>query len=253
MATAVLPQRTADSIGRSRRIENVFFSGMSLLILTTVFIGFARSYFLAGVFRAPLPSAIVHIHGAAFSCWVLLLIAQVSLVTAGRVDIHRKLGLAGFGLACLMVILGVLAATNSLSRGFAPPGSGMDPKTFFAIPLADMLVFATLVFFAYRARFNPSAHKRLILIATITLMDAPTGRPPFSVITAHPFLDGAFTWVFLLLLVGYDLWSTRRLHRATVWAGLFMLIVQQLRFPIGNSGAWHALAAWVQTLAQTSH
>jgi len=226
---------------------------MALLILTTVFIGFARSYFLAGVFRAPLPGAIIHIHGAAFSCWILLLIAQVSLVTAGRVDIHRKLGLAGFGLACLMVILGVLAATNSLSRGFAPPGSGMDPKTFFVIPLADMLVFATLVFFAYRARFNPSAHKRLILIATITLMDAPTGRPPFTVITAHPFLDGAFTWVFLLLLVGYDLWSTRRVQRATVWAGLFLLIVQQLRFPIGNSGAWHALAAWVQTLAQTSH
>jgi FtsH-binding integral membrane protein len=253
MATAVLPQRTEESIGRSRRIENVFFSGMALLILTTVFIGFARSYFLAGVFRAPLPGAIIHIHGAAFSCWILLLIAQVSLVTAGRVDIHRKLGLAGFGLACLMVILGVLAATNSLSRGFAPPGSGMDPKTFFVIPLADMLVFATLVFFAYRARFNPSAHKRLILIATITLMDAPTGRPPFNVITAHPFLDGAFTWVFLLLLVGYDLWSTRRVQRATIWAGLFLLIVQQLRFPIGNSGAWHALAAWVQTLAQTSH
>jgi len=226
---------------------------MALLILTTVFIGFARSYFLSGVFRAPLPGAIIHIHGAAFSCWILLLIAQVSLVTAGRIDIHRKLGLAGFGLACLMVILGVLAATNSLSRGFAPPGSGMDPKTFFVIPLADMLVFATLVFFAYRARFNPSAHKRLILIATITLMDAPTGRPPFTVITAHPFLDGAFTWVFLLLLVGYDLWSTRRVQRATIWAGLFLLIVQQLRFPSGNSGAWHALAAWVQTLAQTSH
>jgi FtsH-binding integral membrane protein len=253
MATAALPQKTAESVRRNRRAENVFFSGMALLILTTVFIGFARTYFLAGVFRAPLPSVIIHIHGAAFSCWILLLIAQVSLVSAGRVDVHRRLGVAGFGLACLMVMLGVLAATNSLSRGFAPPGSGMDPRTFYAIPLADMLVFATLVLFAYRARFNPSAHKRLILIATITLMDAPTGRPPFTVITAHPFLDGAFTWLFLVLLVGYDLWSTHRIHRATIGAGLFMLIVQQLRFPIGNTAAWHAFATWVQSIAQTSH
>ena len=252
MATAALPRRAAEYSGHPHS-DDFFFSGMALLILVTVLVGFARSYFLAGVFRAPLPSLIIHIHGAVFSSWILLLIAQVSLVSAGRVDIHRKLGLVGSGLACLMVIMGVLAATNSLVRGFSPPGSGIDPKTFYAIPLSDMLIFSTLIFFAYRARINPSAHKRLILIATLALMDAPTGRPPFSAITGHPYLDGAFVWVFLLLLVSYDLWSTRKVHRATIWAGLFVIVVEQLRFPIGSSGAWHALAAWVQTIAGPSH
>lgn len=247
MATATLPQR-AETRVCGRRYDNFFFSGMALLILATVFVGFARSYFLAGVFRAPLPSAIIHIHGAVFSSWILLFITQISLVSAGRVDIHRRLGLVGFGLACLLVLMGVLAATNSLARGFAPPGSGLDPKTFYAVPLADMLVFATLVFFAFRSRFDPAAHKRLILIATIALMDAPTGRPPFTVITAHPYVDGAFCWLFLLLLIGYDLWSRRKLHRATIWAGAFMLIVQQARVPIGMTSAWHGLAAWVQSL-----
>jgi len=79
------------------------------------------------------------------------LIAQTALVTADRVDIHRRLGLAGFGLACLMILLGVLAASNSLARGFSPPGSPFDAQTFYAIPIVDILVFATLVFFAYRA------------------------------------------------------------------------------------------------------
>jgi hypothetical protein len=102
-----------------------------------------------------------------FASWILLLIAQISLVSAGRVDIHRRLGLVGFGLASLMIVMGILAASNSLARGFAPPGSDLDPKTFYAIPIGDMLIFSTLVFFAFRARFNPSAHKRLILIATI--------------------------------------------------------------------------------------
>jgi hypothetical protein len=121
---------------------------MAFLILVTVLVGFGRTYFLAGVFRAPLPSMISHIHGAVFSSWILLLITQIGLVSAGRVDIHRRLGLAGFGLACLMVVLGVLAASNALARGFAPPGSGFDPRTFYAIPIVDMLVFAALVFFA---------------------------------------------------------------------------------------------------------
>ena len=99
-----------------------------------------------------------------------------------------------------------------------------------------MLMFATLVFFAFRARFNPSAHKRLILLATIALMDAPTGRPPFVAITGRPHLDSVFCWLFVLLLMTYDLWST-----------------QQLRVPIGSTTVWHAFATWVQMLARTAH
>jgi hypothetical protein len=94
------------------------------------------------------------IHGAVFFCWILLLITQTALVTAGRVDIHRRLGIAGF-VACAMVVMGVLAASNSLARAFSPPGSGFDPRTFYAIPMGGMLIFATLVYFAFRARFNP--------------------------------------------------------------------------------------------------
>jgi len=249
MATVALP-RTTRKLETNRQYDNYFFSTMALLILATVFIGFARTYFLAGVFRAPLPNLLIHIHGAVFSSWILLLITQTALVSTGRVDLHRRLGLAGFGLACLMVILGVLAASNALARGFSPPGSPFDPKTFYAIPIVDMLVFATLVFFAYRARFNPSAHKRLILIATISLMDAPTGRPPFAAITNHPFFGSTFVAIFLLLLVAYDLWSTHKVHRATIWASLFVLIAQQLQVPLGQTAAWHSFATWAQTLAR---
>src|ERR1035441_773 len=73
-----------------RRFDHFFFSAMALLMLATVFWGFAATYYLAGVFRAPLPSLIIHLHGAAFSCWILLLVTQTSLVSAGRVDIHRR-------------------------------------------------------------------------------------------------------------------------------------------------------------------
>src|SRR3979411_3524763 len=117
MATIALPRNDAEKRKTNRQYDNYFFSAMAMLILATVFVGFARTYFLAGVVRAPLPSLIIHIHGAVFSSWILLLIAQISLVSAGRVDIHRRLGLAGFGLACLMLILGVLADSHSTSSG----------------------------------------------------------------------------------------------------------------------------------------
>jgi hypothetical protein len=76
-----------------RRYDHLFFSAMALVMLATVFVGFAHTYYLAGVFHAPLPSLIIHLHGTVFSCWILLLVAQTSLVSAGRVDIHRRLEL----------------------------------------------------------------------------------------------------------------------------------------------------------------
>jgi FtsH-binding integral membrane protein len=198
------------------------------------------------VFHAPLPSLIIHLHGAAFSCWILLLMTQVSLVSAGRVDIHRRLGIAGFLLACLMVILGVLAATDSLVRNANP--AGRDPKFFYIIPLTDMLIFATLIFFAFRARSNPPAHKRLIFVGTVALMIAAIARWPVLG-QRNPITAALLSYAFLLLLVSYDLWSTRKIHRATIWASAFLIFVQQIRIPIGKTAAWHAFATWVQSIA----
>ena len=57
-----------------RRFDHYFFSGTAWLMLGTVLLGFGPTYYLAGVFNAPLPSRIIHIHGAVFSCWILMLI-----------------------------------------------------------------------------------------------------------------------------------------------------------------------------------
>ena len=250
MATVATPSHVAKPFKSlpGRRFDNVFFSAMALLILASVFVGFAHTYYLAGVFHAPLPSLIIHLHAAAFSCWILLLVAQTALVSAGRVDIHRRLGIAGFLLACLMVILGVLAATDSLVREAGP--AGRDAKFFYIVPLTNILIFATLVFFAFRARFNPTAHKRLILIATIGIMIAAIARWPTALIQRDVVRAALFSYVFLILLVAYDLWSARKIHRATLWASAFLIFIQQIGIPIGHTAAWHAFASWVQSLAR---
>src|SRR5258708_1045648 len=205
MAIAVAhPENPAKpSVGLpGRRYDHLFFSAMALLMLATVFAGFARTYYLAGVFHAPLPNRIIHVHGAVFTCWILLVVREVSLVSAGRVDIHRRLGIAGVVLACLMVIVGVLAANDLLMRGGR---AGLDAQAFYIVPLTDMLIFGTLIFFAFRARSNPPVHKRLIFVATTAVLIAAVGRLPFVVVHKIPNCAALFSSVFLPCLAACDL------------------------------------------------
>jgi FtsH-binding integral membrane protein len=231
-----------------RRYDHYFFSGMALLMAATVFAGFAPTYYMAGMFHAPLPSLTIHLHGAAFTLWMLVFIAQTSLAAAGRIDVHRKLGLAGICLACVMVVLGVMAATDSLVRGAGPPGR--DVKAFYIITMSNMLIFAVLIFFAFRARRDPSTHKRLMLVASISLLLAAISRLPIAYTYRNPPHGAVITYVFLALLIGYDLWSTHKIHRATLWASAFIVFVYQIRVFIGRTDAWHAFATWAQSVAR---
>jgi len=226
-----------------RRYDRVFFAILAALILGTVFLGFAPTYYLAGMIKAPLPSWIIHVHGALFSSWIILLIVQTAFVSVRRVDLHKKLGLFGFGLACLMVVVGLMAATNSLHRNFAPPG-GLDPQTFYIVPLTDMLLFAVFIYFSYRLRTDSPAHKRLIILATLAILDAAIARWPLAYIRAgNHVLTDLTLYAFIFLLIGYDLWSTHKVHRATIWGSLAIIVVQQIRVPIGLTPLWHHFTA----------
>jgi uncharacterized membrane protein len=110
----------------------------------------------------------------------------------------------------------------------------------YTVTLLTMLAFATLIYFAFRNRFNPAAHKRLILIATIALLDAAFVRWPVPAawwgLRAASFVC---TIPLLLLIMGYDYWSTGKIHRATIWASVFVL--QQVR---GSNRAFRPLAGF---------
>jgi hypothetical protein len=239
MATSTLP---SSGLAARARTDDVFFSAMALLIFGSVLLGFGRSYYFAGVFRAPLPNQLVHVHAAVFSAWILLLIVQTSLVSAGRLDLHRRLGIFGAALAGAMVVLAFLVATDSLARGFTPPGSPFDPKSFYSIPLFETAVFCVLMIWALRARGDGPAHKRLILIATISLMGPAVNRWSFLPIAHRGLWTSLIIDFFILLVVAFDLWSRRRIHRATAQGGLFMMIAHQAMFPIGLTPVWHRFA-----------
>jgi hypothetical protein len=238
-----------DTLTTRGKAEDRFFVGMSLLLLATVLVGFAKSYFLAGWMRAPLPNKLIHIHAVFFSCWIVLLIAQASFISTKQYDLHRRVGLLGFCLACGMIVVGVMAATDTMTRikMFGP----FDMRTFYAVPMFDILVFAVLIFFAYRWRHDPAAHKRLILIASITIVDAATGRSPLTRITELPHLNNVFTQFYTVLLAAFDMWYLKRIHRVTLVAGLFSVVMLLIAIPVGETRPWMAFANWMLGMAKT--
>jgi hypothetical protein len=223
-----------------RRTDRLFFGTMSIVILALVFVGFMRTFYLASYFGRPALSALRIAHGTAFSSWVVLFAVQTTLIAAGRRDIHRKLGYAGAVLAVVMVPLGLTTAISAARAGHAPPG--LPPLGFLIIPVFDMLVFAPLVAAAVWYRNQSAMHKRLMLIATISLLGAALAR-----VTGTPGAGGppVFFGVPDLLLVGgaiYDRRTRGSVHPAYKWGGGLVVASQVIRLALMRSPLWLAIA-----------
>jgi hypothetical protein len=211
-------------------------------------VSFARTYFLAGVFRAPLPNLLIHIHGAVFTLWLVLFASQIGLVTTRRLALHRRIGLLGFGLAVLMIVLGVLAASDRLARQLwgTLQGDAGGCARILCHPDGRHVGVRGLVSLGYRYRSDPAAHKRLMLFATFALLDAAFDRwyvfDPYPL----PLVNLICFGPLVLATMAWDCWSSGRVQRVTIWATVFLLTVQEGRHLIGYTADWQRLAAWVE-------
>ena len=228
-----------------RTAEHLFFSGMSVLIALIVFIGFARTYYLAGYFAAkPLPAPIVHVHGAVFTSWIALLVIQSTLAGAGHTRVHRRLGLIGLVLAPIVVVLGVLVALEMVRRFATVPT--VNSPLIFAVALSEITGFALPVFFAFRLRRRPADHKRLILIGTIAMTTAGFGRWPIALLLHQPLPAMLCAFLLLAAMLVFDHVRTGRLHRATVLGSLWVVGVELSGFAIGHTALWREISARVR-------
>ena len=158
-----------------RRRERWFYIGMSIALVITVFAGFAPTYYLRPYFNTAPLMPLLHLHGFVFTSWLVLFVTQTTLVAAHRTDIHRRLGVVGGVIAVLMVLLGVTTALVRAKQG-ATPLPGISPLSFLVVPLGDMFVFPILVGAGFYFRRRPDVHKRLMLLATISILAAAIAR-----------------------------------------------------------------------------
>jgi len=224
------------------RSDHWFFAAMTLLACVMVFIGFAPTYYRAGLLRAPLPSPLVHIHAILFTGWIFLLISQVVLACTARLSWHMRLGKAGIPIAALMVLIGFATLVSAVRRHSAP---SMSTEALFAADTLQLSAFGVLVSFAFRLRSDPAAHKRLILMATAALMGPALSRWTFS------FLDSNLIFFlvldsFSIFLVVFDLCTRRRVHPATLLGSGAILLTQYVMSPLAHATWWRAFTAWVE-------
>lgn len=238
--------------------ERRFYLAMTLALLATVCVGFARTFFLKPWFpevaRFAPPEGYFYIHDTFFAAWFVLLVIQPALVTAGRVDVHRRLGQLGAVLAAVMVVLGLAGGVIAATRPTGFMGVPVPPLQFLAIPVTAMMLFGLFFVLAYRNRRDPQRHKRYMLLASIGMLDAAVARLPFGTMMSPspvPLFSYAdlVVMLFLLAMVGWDLASRGRLHAVTLGGGLVIVASQPLRFMVSATEPWLTFAGWLVGLA----
>jgi hypothetical protein len=239
----------------TRLAERRFFSGMALVMLLAVVVGFARTYFFrpwfadAANFSPPEPY-FFYVHGVSFVAWMILLAVQPLLVAGRRLQLHRTIGWFGAGLAAVMVAVGLVGAVMAARRPGGFIGVPVNPLEFLVVPLADLALFGVFVCLAVLRRNDAQSHKRLMLLATIGLIDAAVVRLPLGDMNAW-VVDGMWTRtdvgvdLFLGPLVLWDFATRGRLHPWTLIGGLAVIASQPLRLVLGASDVWMQFAAWL--------
>lgn len=231
------------SIHRSSR-DRRLYTWVAVFIPVVVLVGFARTYYLKGLFDTPaLPGPLVHLHGIVMTSWVLLFVVQVWLVAARRTKLHQRLGVLGAILAVLVLVVGVATAISSAARGSAP---GPPPLEFLVVPLGDMLVFAILVGTALYFRRRMEIHKRLMVLAAVNLTTPAIARIPLQfILTGGPIVFFGLTDLCVLACVVFDTVKNRRLHAVFLWGTLLIVASQVLRLLLGGTEIWMRFASWL--------
>jgi len=247
----------AGGVTASRAGTRSFYVWMAGACTSIAFAGFAPTYWLqlpAGTFVG---SPLLHLHGLLFSAWPVFLLLQTTFVVRGRVARHRAWGLLGISLATAMVLVGFAVANDVLVARLAA-GFGDRARAFHIASTSMITLFGVFVFAAIAYVKHPEIHKRLMLLATASMMPPAIARlffaatvgigpglrpglgPPRTVesVMAPALIADA------LILAGviYDMRTRGRPHPAYLIGGAVMLAVQVLRVPVSTTPWWYAVA-----------
>jgi len=215
----------------SARGEGAFYVLFAGLALVAVVVGFAPTYYLQPYYGTPALTVLLHLHGALFSSWLLLLVAQTAFVKSGQLALHRRLGWFGVVIAAAMVVLGTyLTLVRSPLHA--------NPTFFYITGFGDMIMFAAFVGAAVTMRRQTEVHRRLMVLGTIALLNAGVGR--WTVVTPlfeqhrtqYAIETELLTDAFLLLAVIFDWLRRGRVHPVYVWGGSAWIVSQIVRIAI---------------------
>ncbi len=220
--------------------ERSLYTWVAVLIPIIVLVGFAPTYYLSSLFGGRALSVLVQLHGIVMTLWIVLFIVQVRLVAAHRMKLHRRLGVIGVFLAALVIIVGTITAISAAARGSGPG----PPLVFLAIPLGDILIFTILAGISLYFRRRPDIHKRLMLLAALSILGAAIGRFPLGFFQTPLGYFGLID-ICVIACVAYDTVKNRKLHPGFALGALLIIASQPLRLMLSGTEAWMQFASWL--------
>ena len=190
-------------------IDRYFFAIMAVLFAASAVVGFAPNSISILVGVKENPPLIIHLHAAAMSAWLILRVAQASLVATQRFDIHQRLGITSVGLAPIVFFLMIAIAWPYLADPAKAPA-------IFVIQIKRIALFGVCVALAitWRKRW-PGAHKRLMFMATFAVLDAAFFRMTFLPnlgMENDAIIGHLYQYALLLPLLAYDIAKFGRIH-----------------------------------------
>jgi hypothetical protein len=229
--------------GRPGDPERRLFMWGALGVALLVLVGFAPTYYLKTFFGTPALPWWVHLHGLVMSTWFVLLILQTALIAARRVDWHRRLGMFGAVLALVLVLSLSVVSIHSVRLGHTP---GPPPGVMLGVNFAPILLFAGFVASGLLRRARPDYHKRLMLLASLSLLPSAIVRMPLAFIQAGgPFAVFGATDACVLACLLIDTLRRRRLHPAFGWGALLIAAVFPLFLILAQTPQWLRFATWM--------
>ena len=218
----------------SQSIENRALRGYflyALIVSAIMFAGFAKNFYLRAWIGTRPITAMVHVHGWFMTAWVVLFLTQTLLIAKRRSDLHRKLGIAGVLLAFVVVVLGIYTISNSIFRQHPDANLRLFSLLFVAFDGISLLLFGGLVMAALRARLRPQVHKRLMLMAMLSLLTPAYGR--FVAYFTHVGIEAIVLGLMsatVLSCIAIDAVLHRRLHPTLAWCGAIVIAVNILTY-----------------------
>lgn len=215
--------------------------GFPLIVL----IGYFKTYYFSAFFDVkPVANALVHAHGIVMSVWVIYFVAQVALIRSKNIKLHMTMGMAGIALAILVVIVGMLTAYDAqIVRASAPPG--MNPHSFFILPVADMVLFVIFFTAAIYYRKRPAEHKSLMLMTAINFLPAALFRMPiFPEDSIILFTFGIPSLIAVACLIWFTI-KHRKLNKVFAAVVFLLIAAVPLRPIIGDSAIWLNFVNWI--------
>lgn len=158
-----------------------------------------------------------------------------------RVDHHRLLGVAGAGIAVGVVVTGLWTIAQRVPRMVAMGTFEVEVGPVVFGNLATLVAFSACVTRGIALRRQPAMHKRLMLLASISIVAQATTRIG-QLFGLAPFALGIPGEAALALtLVAHDLWTLRRVHPATIFGIAWIVLTLVAAVVVGRSAAGRAV------------